>query len=264
MSADAAAADRPTDEAGGRSANVRTERDGPVEVVTIDRPERRNAVDRTTLLELLDVQRRLRSDAPSVVRAVVLTGAPPAFCAGADLTGVEPGEFATDLNAVLRGFGALPVPVIAAIDGPALGAGTQLVVAADLRVSTSDSVFGIPAAKLGLAVDHWTVRRVASEFGAPTARAMLVGAENFSGEQLHRIGAVHRIGDLAAAVEWAHALSDLAPLTMSAHKLGLESDFDGRSGDEFEAARVAAWASADAEEGRTAFLEKRRPVFRGE
>ncbi len=246
------------------SERVRTERDGRVEVVTLDRPERRNAVDHATLLELRDVQAQLRSDAPGAVRAVVLTGAPPAFCAGADLTGVEEGEFARELNAVLCGFGALPVPVIAAVDGPALGAGTQLVVATDLRVATPTSVFGIPAAKLGLAVDEWTVRRLAAEFSPAIARAMLVAAETSTAEELHRLGAVHRLGDLAAAVDWAHQIDRLAPLTMSTHKLGLESVFDGSSFDAFDTARRHTWASRDADEGRAAFLEKRRPDFRGE
>ena len=67
----------------------------------------------------------------------MITGAAPAFSAGADLTGVELGQFTADLGAVLRGFGALPIPVMAAIDGPALGAGAQLAVAADLRIATA-------------------------------------------------------------------------------------------------------------------------------
>ena len=246
------------------SERVRTERQGRVEIVTLDRPERRNAVDHTTLLELRDVQARLLADAPASVRTVVLTGSPPAFCAGADLSGVEEGEFARELNAVLRGFGALPVPVIAAIDGPALGAGTQLVVATDLRVATPTSVFGIPAARLGLAVDEWTVRRLAMEFTPAVARAMLVAAETSTGEELHRLGAVHRLGDLAAAVEWAEQLDRLAPLTMSTHKLGLEAVFDASPFDAFDTARRHTWASRDAEEGRAAFLEKRRPDFTGE
>ena len=127
-------------------------------VVTLDRPERRNAVDHATLLALLEAQA-----AAAAARALVLTGAPPAFCAGADLTGVEEGEFARALSRVLRGFTALPIPTVAAVDGPALGAGTQLVVACDLRVATPASRFGVPAARLGLVVDHWTVERLARE-----------------------------------------------------------------------------------------------------
>lgn len=251
------------------SQSVRVERNDRIEVITLDRPERRNAVDHATLLHLLEVQAKISADAPTEVRAVVLAGAAPAFSAGADLTGVEEGQFATDLGSVLRGFGALPVPVIAAIDGPALGAGTQLVVACDLRVATPESVLGIPAAKLGLAVDLWTLDRTSAEFTPAVARAMLVAAETYTAEQLHRIGGIHRLGDLDVAMQWAERIASLAPLTISAHKLGLEGAstavddavrFDAR----FEAARKAAWASADAEEGRTAFLEKRRPEFTGE
>ncbi|MCB1000764.1 MAG: enoyl-CoA hydratase/isomerase family protein [Acidimicrobiales bacterium] len=234
---------------------VRVEWRDRVVVVTIDRPERRNAVDHATLLDLAAAQRdALDGDA----RALVLTGAPPAFCAGADLTGVESGEFVDALVTVLAGFTQLPMVTIAAVDGPALGAGTQLAIACDLRVASPTSPFGIPAAKLGLAVDRWTIDRLSAEFGASVARSMLLAAQTATAEQLHVTGAVHRLGGLADALVWADELAHLAPLTIRAHKLGLEAD------ERFEAARVAAWASADAEEGRLAFLEKRPPVFRAE
>lgn len=243
---------------------VRLERDEAVAVITIDRPERRNAVDHPTLLALLDLQAELAAVAPREVRAVVLTGAPPAFSAGADLNGVESGQFTTDLRSVLRGFGALPVPVIAAIDGAALGAGTQLAVACDVRVATPASKLGVPAARLGISVDHWTLRRISQEFTAPVARAMLVANEVYTAERLHALGGIHRLGALDAAVAWAHELSGLAPLTMATHKLGLESvDLDDPVVAEFEAARDAAWSSEDASEGRTAFLEKRQARFVG-
>jgi enoyl-CoA hydratase len=238
--------------------------DGLVAVITLDRPERRNAVDHATLLELLDVQAAIRVRSPDAIRAVVLTGKAPAFSAGADLNGVEEGQFNVDLASVLRGFGNLPVPVIAAIDGPALGAGAQLAIATDLRVATPTSMIGIPAAKLGLVVDHWTVRRLAGEFSPPVARAMLLAAQTYTGEQLHATGGIHRLGTLDDAVAWAHELSRLAPLTIAGHKVGLEHATPEPVADAaFEAARSAAWSSADAEEGRTAFLEKRRPDFTG-
>ncbi|TFH13076.1 MAG: enoyl-CoA hydratase [Acidimicrobiales bacterium] len=243
---------------------VDLEHDGLVAVVTLDRPERRNAVDHSTLLELLDVQAAIASRAPDAIRAVVLTGKPPAFSAGADLNGVEEGRFATDLGSVLRGFGTLPVPVIAAIDGPALGAGAQLAIATDLRVATPDSVIGVPAAKLGLVVDHWTIRRLASEFSPPIARAMLLAAQTYTAAQLHATGGIHRLGGLDEAIGWAHEISPLAPLTIVGHKIGLErADPDPSADDVFETARSIAWASADAEEGRTAFLEKRPARFTG-
>lgn len=237
-----------------------------VVLITLDRPERRNAVDHSTILELLDAQRLIVAGGPDgagEVRVVVLSGAPPAFSAGADLTGVEEGRFAADLGAVLRGFGELPVPVIAAIDGPALGAGAQLAIAADLRVATAESVIGVPAARLGLVVDHWTVRRLASEFTAPVARAMLVAAETYTGARLHALGGIHRLGTRVDALDWAMELAAFAPLTMRGHKLALERMADPAVDDLVEEARRAAWASDDADEGRRAFLEKRPARFTG-
>ncbi len=232
-----------------------------VALVTIDRPERRNAVDHATLVDLRQAQLDV---AESDVRCLVLTGAPPAFCAGADLTGVEGGDFVDALVAVLRGFADLPIPTIAAIDGPALGAGTQLVVSCDLRIATERSVFGIPAAKLGLVVDQFTVDRVAREFGSSIGRAMLIAAETYDTQQLVASGGVHRIGDLDDALAWAAELAGRAPLTMAAHKRALEgAGADSAPDPAFEAARIAAWASDDAEEGRAAFLAKRPANFTG-
>jgi enoyl-CoA hydratase len=240
---------------------VRVEWRDRVLVITIDRPERRNAVDHATLLALSEAQ---LAAAEGGARVVVLTGAPPAFSAGADLTGVENGAFVAALVAALRGFTELGAITLAAVDGPALGAGTQLAIACDLRIATPTSVFGIPAAKLGLAVDRWTIERVAREFGWSIARAMLLGAVTYRGEQLHVTGGVHRLGELADALVWADELAELAPLTIAAHKLGLErAALDAGLDPVFEQAREAAWASADAEEGRTAFLDKRRPRFQG-
>jgi enoyl-CoA hydratase len=243
-----------------------------VVLMTIDRPERRNAVDLETLREIRVHQMALAEMMPNTaapgdadgVRVLVLTGAPPAFCAGADLTGVEESEFTGTLTEVLRGFTELAIPVIAAVDGPALGAGTQLAMVCDLRVATSRSRFGIPAARLGLVVDHWTVDRLTREFGWATARAMLLAAETFDGEALAASGAVHRLGDLDAALNWAKEIAHLAPLTIAGHKLALERCATGPVLDaEVEEARRLAWASNDAEEGRRAFLEKRPAQFRG-
>ena len=229
-------------------------------VVTIDRPEKRNAVDLGTLRLLLDAQSEaLAGDC----RALILTGRTPAFCSGADLGGVEHGVFTDTLLEVLVGFGRLPCATIAAIDGPTLGAGVQLAAACDLRMATASSRFGVPAAKLGLAVDSWTIERVGREAGWSVARYLLLSADTMTAEQLVG-GFVHRIGALADALEWAASIAKLAPLTIAAHKMALERLGGAPLGfDQVEAARLAAWESDDAVEGRTAFLEKRAPEFRG-
>lgn len=127
----------------------------------------------------------------------------------------------------------------------------------DLRVATSRSRFAIPAARLGLAVDRWTVDRLVQEFTPPIARAMLVAAETYDADRLFAAGVVHRLGTLDDALTWAAETATLAPLTLAAHKLGVEGS------DDFDAAREHAWHSADAAEGRAAFLEKRPARFEG-
>jgi enoyl-CoA hydratase len=231
-----------------------------VVVLTLNRPERRNAVDLASLQLIREAQVEAEK---RNVRALVLTGSAPAFCAGADLAGVREEVFHEMLNEVLRGFTQLPCVTIAAIDGPALGAGSQLAAACDLRIATPKSKFGVPAAKLGLAVDSWTVERIGREAGWSAARYMLLSAEAIHADELVG-GFVHRLGTLDDAMTWAHEMSLLAPLTIKAHKMALER-LSGAdiSLEAVEHARLAAWASNDANEGRQAFLEKRQPNFLG-
>jgi len=226
-------------------------------IVTLDRQERRNALNRTMLDQLAAA---LAGAAERHARVVVLAGAGGAFCAGADITGLEDEGFAAALRAVLVGLTEFPACTMAAVNGPALGAGAQLAAACDLRVATPGSRFGIPAARLGLVIDVWTVRRLVALVGAPTARAMLLAADTIDAETAHRLGAVQRLGDLTAALAWAAEIAALAPLSVAGHKVALE-ELDETP--DVLAAREAAWSSEDAREGRRAFLEKRPPRFTG-
>lgn len=230
---------------------------GQVSIITIDRPERRNALDLDALHGLLGALARATDGG---ARAVVLTGSNGHFCAGADLTGVEDTEFVQLLRQVLTALHGSAVPTMAAIEGAALGAGTQLAVACDLRVATYDAQFGIPAGKLGLMVDQWTIDRLVAVAGESTARSMLLAAEVYRGERAHTIGFVHRLGAPSDAIEWAEAIAALAPLTLQGHKVGL----DGAEASTYADAFTRAWRSADLQEGMTAFRERRRPRFRGE
>lgn len=239
---------------------IRTETRGPVLLVTIDRPERRNALDRSGVEDLLAAV----SGAPEGTRVLVLTGAGGHFCAGADLSGVEDGQFTRRLHQALDGLRSAPFVTVAAADGAALGAGTQLSVACDLRVATPAASFGIPAARLGLAVDAWTVQRLALLAGPGPARAMLLAAEVVTGDDAHRLGLVQRSGTLDDALGWAEEIAALAPLTIQAHKAALEAlepSVETAAG--VQAAVDRAWASDDLREGLAAFRERRRPEFRG-
>ena len=240
---------------------IHVERDGDVVVMTLDRPDRRNAVDVETCEELAVLVARCVEEQ---ARAVVLAGAGPHFCAGADLKGVEDAGFATHLRRALDAFRDAPICTIAAVHGAALGAGTQLAVACDLRVATPDARFGIPAAKLGLMVDHWTVQRVAALAGQGPARAMLLACEEVSGADALTLGLVQRAGDLDVALEWASSIARLAPLTISGHKLALNRLESPLDDPDVDAAFRKAWGSDDLREGMGAFAEKRTPTFRGQ
>ena len=232
-----------------------------VALLTLNRPERRNAVDLASLQLIREAQVEAEQ---RNVRALVLTGAAPAFCAGADLAGVREEVFHEALSEVLRGFTQLPCVTIAAVDGPALGAGAQLLVACDVRVATPTSVIGVPAAKLGLVVNHWTIERIVRELSWPVARNMLLTASNYSAEELARMGSIQRLGTLEDALAWASDIAKLAPLTIRGHKVALESSAGEPNIDALvTACREEALASNDAREGREAFMEKRQPKFTG-
>jgi enoyl-CoA hydratase len=240
---------------------VRSERRGAVGLLVIDRPERRNALDIEACRDLTDA---LDAHVAEGARAVVLTGAGGHFCAGADLSGVEGSEFRNALRTLLHRLTGVPVPVIAAVEGAALGAGTQLAVASDLRVATADARFGIPAAKLGLMVDHWTVQRLALLAGAGPARAMLLAADEVDGATALSLGLVQRVGSLDDALEWATSIAALAPLSIAGHKLALNRLEPTLVDADVQAAIDRAWSSADLEEGMSAFRERRPPEFRGQ
>lgn len=235
--------------------------DEAITLVTLDRPERRNALDLDTLGRLVEV---VDAATARPTRVLVVTGAGGHFCAGADLTGVEDATFAAHLQHVLSTLRDVPFPTVAAVDGAALGAGTQLAVACDLRVATTGASFGIPAAKLGLMVNHWTVQRVETLLGPSTARAVLLAAEVISGEDALRLGFANRAGDLDDALAWAADIARLAPLTIAGHKLMLNKLSEAPPPDpEVEAAFHRAWDSEDFAEGLDAFRNRRRPTFHG-
>lgn len=242
---------------------IHAEHRGAVAILTIDRPERRNAVDLDAVRAIQAGVDRALND-PSV-RVLLLAGAGGNFCAGADLDTVTDTEFLSALNRVLDALRQCPLPTIAAVEGVALGAGTQFAVACDLRVATPDARFGIPASKLGLLVHHWTVHRLASLAGQGTSRAMLLAAETVSGQRAYELGLVQRLGGLADAIDWANDIASLAPLSLRGHKLGLNlSELEPPTTQEYRRAFEQAWASADLQEGLAAFRERRRPRFRGE
>ncbi len=238
----------------------------PVAHIILDRPAKRNALDTTACNALADAV-----DAASTTgaRIVIISGSGGHFCAGADLSTVEDADFQPALRRCLQALVDAPIPVLLAIEGACLGAGVQLALAADLRVATPKARLGVPAAKLGLSIDHWTAARAAAMLGRSAAAHVLLSAEELSGQRAFDLGFVHRLGAPGDAMIWAGELARLAPLTLRAHKAALEAPAPASMAPQHQdstvsAARSAAWASADLAEGKRAFTEKRAPHFGGE
>lgn len=232
-----------------------------VAVVTIDRPERRNALNLEALEEL---HAAVVEAVDAGARALVLTGAGGHFCSGADLTELEDVSFTQRLAEVLEHLAAVPVTTVAAVDGACMGLGMQLALACDVRVVGDGARFAVPVAKLGLMVDHWTLDRLARFWGEGAARHLTLAAAVLDADDAWRLGFAQSRGGLDVAEELAAGAARLAPLTQAGSKVGFDTHHDNaREVARYEAAFARAWASEDLVEGRAAFGERRTPRFRG-
>jgi enoyl-CoA hydratase/carnithine racemase len=243
-----------------------------VGIATIDRPERRNALNAEVCEQLL-----AHFDANHDLRAVVITGAgDQAFSAGADLVvraedASEPGggdTFRPAFDDLLRAIVDSPAPVLAAVNGAAIGAGLQLAVACDVRVAAEHATFSIPAARLGVFLSPDNVHRLAALVGQGAARDLLLTARTFDVDDAIHVGLVQRYADdaLAASLDLAFEIAELAPLTVQGHKRALNialGGVDAAGEEEMRALEARAFASRDLQEGLAAFTEKRPPRFEG-
>ena len=235
---------------------------GDVTTIELQRPERRNALN----TDLVDATREaIEKAAADVVRAIVLTGAGTVFCAGADLSGdVFAADFPDKAIALNLAIDAVQVPVIAAINGPAIGAGVQLAMICDLRVVAPEAYFQFPIARYGLALDNWSIRRLSTLAGYGRARGMLLAAEKLDAQTALLTGMANRIGTLADAQAWAAEIAGLAPLSIRHSKRVLNDDGAyGESADLHKEWFDQAWGSQDVVEAQVARVEKRAPRFRG-
>lgn len=255
---------------------VLVERRGNVALITINRPEARNAINGAVSTGIGDALAQAQHD--DAVRAVVITGAgDKSFCAGADLKAVANRENIYHPDHPEWGFAGyvqhfIDKPTIAAVNGTALGGGTELALASDLVVAEQRAQFGLPEVKRGLIAGAGGVFRIIEQLPRKVALELLYTGEPISAADAARWGLVNRVvddgGALDAALALAAQITGNAPLSVRASKRIAYGVDDGAI-----AGEVAAWArtrrefsallkSEDAKEGPRAFAEKRAPVWK--
>jgi methylglutaconyl-CoA hydratase len=246
-------------------SGVRIERDGRVLRITLAKPERRNAFDAALIMDL----RYAFEDVGGDARAVVLAGDGPSFCAGADVEwqrssinlGSEDNlEDALRLYHMLRAIDSCPAPIVARVQGHALGGGSGLVACTDIAVAAFDATFGFPEVRLGI-VPAVISPFVVGKIGTSAARRFFVSGERFDAETALRIGLVHEVADdLDATVERVvgEILKSGPEATRVAKNLGRVQPANGE-----QLARIAAdrRTSDEGQEGLRAFLEQRKPYW---
>src|SRR6266704_2659950 len=246
-----------------------------IALITINRPDKLNALNDQVMAELADVARRLATD--DAIRGAILTGAgPKAFVAGADIGDLaKQGPFDGKARA-LRGQGVLRrletcgKPVVAAINGFALGGGCELAMACHIRIASDTAKFGQPEVKLGIAPGYGGTQRLPRLVGKGVAMQLILTGEMIDAQEAYRIGLVNKVvpaADLRAECEKLMrgilAMGPLAVrLAMEAVDQGLEMTLD--EGLLLEANHFGLLAAtADMKEGTAAFLEKRAAKFQG-
>jgi methylglutaconyl-CoA hydratase len=240
--------------------------------VTLTRPEVRNAFDEETIAALTALARDAAKD--PTLRAIVLSGEGPAFCAGADLGWMmkavaysrqENLKDAEDLARMLEALDHLPVPLVARVHGAALGGGVGLVAVADIAVAADTATFAFSEARLGI-IPAVISPYVLAKIGASAARELFLTAARFPAARAREIGLVHAVVPEAALDEtvdaYLHDILSCAPSAIAAAKR-LIRDVQGRRPDEvigLTTGRIAEQRTcAEGQEGMRAFLEKRKP-----
>lgn len=253
---------------------IAVERDGPVTAITLQRPEVLNALHTDAHYELDAAFDDFAADPAQWV--AILTGAGPrGFCAGHDLkieaAGGHRGMPASGFGGLTSRFD-LDKPVIAAVNGVAMGGGFEIALACDLIVASASAVFALPEPRVGLAALAGGLHRLPRAIGVKRAMGMILTSRRVSAHEGLDLGFVNEVvapEDLMpAARRWASLICEASPMSVRASKQavmrGLEVSLEQALADQADYPAIKAmWASADAREGPKAFADKRRPAWAG-
>jgi len=253
---------------------VLLDRDTAVVTITVDQPEKRNAMDQDTREDLREAFRSVAMD--DEIRSIVLRGAGEgSFIAGGDLESFAEFDLSDGLEYTSRyaqglynEIAAVPKPTIAAIDGHALGGGTEIALACDLRLATPNARIGLPEINLGIFPAGGGTQRLVSEVGLGKAKELIYTGEILEAKEAERIGLVNNVcehDEFESAIRsLANELADKPPIALQLAKESLNRAVDHEAGLDFErVAGALAFATEDRSEGVQAFLDSRDPVFEG-
>ncbi len=257
-------------------AGVRLERRGSIALVTLDRPERMNALSRALVARFGEVGREVAAQAD--VRLVIVTGSgDKAFCAGADLK-ERAGMSADEVRALLLAYESelgwletIPVPTLAAINGAALGGGLELALLCDLRIAAEHALLGLPETSLGVIPGAGGTQRLPRLLGEARAKELILRAARLTAPEALILGLVNQVmpkGDdfLREVMAWADPILSGAPLAIRGALKAMRgaTSRDLREGLALERAEYEACLnSEDRLEALAAFSEKRKPTFQG-
>ncbi len=254
--------------------NLRFETINGVGILTMNRPSALNALNRETLEELSDVLQAL--EAHSEIHVLIITGAGKAFIAGADIkemlpmSALEGREWSAFGQAIFTRLEQLSKPVIAAINGFALGGGCELAMACDIRIASENAKFGQPEVSLGIIPGFAGTQRLPRIVGEGNAKELIYTGDIIDAQEAYRIGLVNKLVSadelMAKAMAMAEKIMQKSPsaikLAKAAIHHGLNADLE--TGEHYEASLFGViFSTADKKEGMTAFVEKRKAVFVG-